>query len=96
MPVLALQAPGAASQPSSASAWPQKATVGGKLATGVGGPHRAFVLNECRGIPGHRIVDGSVWKETAPGTFVTELSDSTGALQLRATRRWSIGDRFPP
>jgi len=29
MPVLALQAPGAASQPSSASAWPQKATVGG-------------------------------------------------------------------
>jgi YidC/Oxa1 family membrane protein insertase len=35
-------------------------------------------------------VDGNVWKETAPGTFVTELSDSTGALQLRATRRWSI------
>ena len=29
MPVLALQAPGAAMQPSSASAWPQKATVGG-------------------------------------------------------------------
>ncbi|MFO0003307.1 MAG: hypothetical protein ACK559_19470, partial [bacterium] len=27
----------------------------GKLATCVGGPHGAFVLNECRGIPGDRI-----------------------------------------
>ena len=35
-------------------------------------------------------IDGNVWRETAPGTFVTEISDGTGALQLRATRRWVI------
>lgn len=37
-------------------------------------------------------IDGNVWRETAPGTFVTEISDGTGALQLRATRRWSGRD----
>ena len=35
-------------------------------------------------------VSGKVWKETAPGTFVTEISDGTGALQMRATRRWVV------
>jgi YidC/Oxa1 family membrane protein insertase len=35
-------------------------------------------------------VVGQVWVETAPGTFVTEIADSTGALQMRATRRWSV------
>jgi cytoskeletal protein RodZ len=35
-------------------------------------------------------IDGNVWRETAPGTFVTEISDGTGALQLRATRRWVV------
>jgi YidC/Oxa1 family membrane protein insertase len=35
-------------------------------------------------------VDGNVWKETAPGAFVTELADPTGALQMRVTRRWSL------
>jgi YidC/Oxa1 family membrane protein insertase len=35
-------------------------------------------------------VDGNVWRETAPGTFVTEIKDGTGALQLRVTRRWQV------
>jgi YidC/Oxa1 family membrane protein insertase len=35
-------------------------------------------------------VDGDVWRETAPGTFVTEILDGAGALQLRATRTWSL------
>jgi YidC/Oxa1 family membrane protein insertase len=35
-------------------------------------------------------LDGEAWRETAPGAFVTEISDSTGALQMRVTRRWSI------
>ena len=35
-------------------------------------------------------LDGDAWRETAPGAFVTEISDSTGALQMRVTRRWSI------
>lgn len=35
-------------------------------------------------------IDGNVWRETQPGTFVTEISDGTGALQLRATRRWVL------
>jgi YidC/Oxa1 family membrane protein insertase len=35
-------------------------------------------------------VVGQVWAETAPGTFVTEIADSTGALQMRVTRRWSV------
>ncbi|MFO0961421.1 MAG: YidC/Oxa1 family insertase periplasmic-domain containing protein [Phycisphaerales bacterium] len=33
---------------------------------------------------------GSVWAEREPGHFVTEIADSTGALQMRVTRRWSI------
>jgi len=35
-------------------------------------------------------IDGNVWRETTPGTFVTEISDGTGALQLRATRHWVV------
>ncbi len=33
---------------------------------------------------------GNVWAETAPGTFVSELADSTGALQMRVTRTWRV------
>ena len=33
---------------------------------------------------------GNVWAEVAPGTFVSELADSTGALQMRVTRTWRI------
>jgi YidC/Oxa1 family membrane protein insertase len=45
----------------------------------------------CIDVDGRKIdVSGGVWKETAPGTFVTEISDGTGALQMRATRRWVV------
>ena len=33
---------------------------------------------------------GAVWGETAPGAFVSELVDSTGALQMRVTRTWRV------
>ena len=36
------------------------------------------------------VVSGAVWKETAPGAFVTEIVDGTGSVQLRATRTWKV------
>ncbi len=33
---------------------------------------------------------GPVWAESAPGTFVCEIVDPTGAPQLRLTRRWVV------
>jgi YidC/Oxa1 family membrane protein insertase len=35
-------------------------------------------------------VYGAVWAETAPGSFVTEIVDPAGAVQLRITRRWVL------
>jgi YidC/Oxa1 family membrane protein insertase len=33
---------------------------------------------------------GAVWAEAAPGTFVSELVDQVGALQMRVTRAWRV------
>ena len=35
-------------------------------------------------------VAGAVWHESSPGAFVTEITDGSGNVQLRATRTWKV------